>query len=150
MKQIISFFISLLISMSVILPVSATGTGATEPGGNVYDALNSTVDNTTQYKDQIKENEGEAKIYTLIGRVINIVLGFLGLIALILVIWSGIQWMTSGGNEDKTKEAKDRMKAGVIGLMIILGAAVLTNLILDLIIKTTTTSSQTNHQTMTL
>ncbi|HLD19818.1 MAG TPA: pilin [Patescibacteria group bacterium] len=137
MKQIISFFISLLISMSVILPVSATGTGATEPGGNVYDALNSTVDNTTQYKDQIKENEGEAKIYTLIGRVINIVLGFLGLIALILVIWSGIQWMTSGGNEDKTKEAKDRMKAGVIGLIIILGAAVLTNFILDMILKAT-------------
>ncbi|HAZ16737.1 MAG TPA: hypothetical protein DCY49_02440 [Candidatus Jacksonbacteria bacterium] len=108
--------------------------GATSP-------LNTVAGKATQYKDDITAGGGEAKVYTLIGNVINIVLGFLGLIALILVIWSGVQWMTSGGNEDKTKEAKDRMKAGVIGLMIILGAAVLTNFILDLIIKTTTTSS---------
>ncbi|KKS93029.1 MAG: hypothetical protein UV70_C0018G0006 [Parcubacteria group bacterium GW2011_GWA2_43_13] len=104
-------------------------------------AVQKTLTGSKQYQIESGEGDGEAKVYTLIGNVINIVLGFLGLIALILVIWSGVQWMTSGGNEDKTKEAKDRMKAGVIGLMIILGAAVLTNFILDLIIKTTTTSS---------
>jgi len=101
-------------------------------------AVQKTLTGSKQYQIESGEGDGEAKVYTLIGNVINIVLGFLGLIALILVIWSGVQWMTSGGNEDKTKE---RMKAGVIGLMIILGAAVLTNFILDLIIKTTTTSS---------
>ena len=61
----------------------------------------------------------------VVGRVINIVLGFLGLIALILFIVGGFQWMTSGGNEEKTAGAKKLMVSAVIGLAIILGAAVI-------------------------
>ncbi len=114
----------------------ASGGNATGSTGDVYEVLKK-VGNNSQYKGDIEAGKGEEKIYKVIGNVINIVLGFLGLIALILVIWSGVQWMTSGGNEDKTKEAKDRMKAGVIGLAIILGAAVLTNFILDMIINAT-------------
>ncbi|MBT3412596.1 MAG: hypothetical protein HOJ15_00865 [Candidatus Jacksonbacteria bacterium] len=61
----------------------------------------------------------------VITRIINIVLGFLGLIALILFIIGGFQWMTSGGNEEKTAGAKKLMVSAIIGLAIILGAAVI-------------------------
>jgi hypothetical protein len=51
--------------------------------------------------------------------VINILLGFLGIIAVIIILIGGFKWMTAGGNEDKVAEAKKLISAGVIGLVII-------------------------------
>lgn len=59
---------------------------------------------------------------TVVGRIITIALGFLGVIAVVIIILAGFKWMTAGGNEDKVSEAKKLMGAGVIGLVIILMA----------------------------
>jgi hypothetical protein len=59
---------------------------------------------------------------TIIGRIINIVLGFLGVIALILIIYAGFLWMTSEGNEEKVAKAKKTLISAVIGLLIILAS----------------------------
>ncbi|MCD6471259.1 hypothetical protein J7K86_01890, partial [bacterium] len=55
----------------------------------------------------------------VVGRIVRIVLGFLGLIAVIIIIYAGFVWMTSGGNPDKIAKAKKIITAGVIGLAII-------------------------------
>jgi hypothetical protein len=52
--------------------------------------------------------------------IINIVLSFLGLIAVIIVIYGGFVWMTSGGDADKVDKAKKILKNGLIGLVIVL------------------------------
>lgn len=57
---------------------------------------------------------------TIIANLIKVVLGFLGTIAVLLVIYSGFLWMTAGGKPDNIKKAKDIMSAAVIGLIIIL------------------------------
>ncbi len=57
-----------------------------------------------------------------IARIINILLGFLGVLAVLLVLWGGFKWMTAAGNEDQISEAKKLMGAGVVGLAIILAA----------------------------
>ena len=59
---------------------------------------------------------------TIAGRIINIALGFLGAIALGLVLYAGFLWMTSGGEEEKITKAKQYLKNGVIGLTIILAS----------------------------
>lgn len=58
----------------------------------------------------------------IIGRIINFALGFLGVIAVGLILYGGFKWMTAAGNEDKVSEAKQLLGAGVIGLIIILAA----------------------------
>ncbi|MFA5131665.1 MAG: hypothetical protein WC467_04630 [Patescibacteria group bacterium] len=58
----------------------------------------------------------------IIGRIINFALGFLGVIAVGLILFGGFKWMTAAGNEDKVSEAKQLLGAGVIGLIIILAA----------------------------
>jgi len=58
----------------------------------------------------------------VIGRFIKLALGFLGLIAVAIILIGGFKWMTSGGNEEKTGEAKKLMGAGVIGLIIVLAS----------------------------
>ncbi len=54
--------------------------------------------------------------------LINVALGFLGLIAVIIILIGGFKWMTAGGNEDKVGEARKTIFAGIIGLAIILFA----------------------------
>jgi hypothetical protein len=42
----------------------------------------------------------------------------------------GFEWMTAGGNEEKTTEARKRIIAGVIGLAIILSAYAIAQFVL--------------------
>ena len=65
------------------------------------------------------------------GRIINFALGFLGLIAVLIIIYAGFKWMTSGGSEEKIAEAKKILIAGVIGLIIILSSWALATFILS-------------------
>jgi len=57
-----------------------------------------------------------------VARIINIALEFLGVIFVALTIVAGFQYMTAGGNEERTKKALGLIKNAVIGLVIILMA----------------------------
>jgi len=49
-------------------------------------------------------------------------LGFLGLVAVIFIIYGGFTWMTAAGNEERVKKAKEVIKAAVIGLVVVLAS----------------------------
>lgn len=55
-------------------------------------------------------------------KFIRLGLSFLSLIFLVLILMSGFKWMTSGGNEQKIKDAQKNLLSAVIGLVIILAA----------------------------
>jgi len=74
-------------------------------------------------------NVDENTLPALIGNVISIILGFVGTIFFILVIVSGIQWMTAGGNEEAVKKAKTRLINSILGLALILAAYGITYLV---------------------
>lgn len=63
---------------------------------------------------------GTADLESTIVNVIQWVLGFLGLIAVIMILVGGFQWLTSGGNEEKVASAKKVISAAVIGLIVVL------------------------------
>jgi lysylphosphatidylglycerol synthetase-like protein (DUF2156 family) len=54
----------------------------------------------------------------MIGSIIKLVLSFVGTIFFAFVIYSGVQWMTAGGEEEKITKAKDRIINSSIGLAI--------------------------------
>ena len=62
------------------------------------------------------------EVEDIIAVIVKIVLGFLGIIFVVLMILSGYQWMTAGGNEEVVKKSKGRMVNAVIGLVIVLFA----------------------------
>lgn len=70
--------------------------------------------------------------------IIKFILGFLGIIAVIIVLYAGFKWMTAGGNEENVSEAKKMLINGVIGLIIILSAYALTNFVINQIVGATT------------
>lgn len=55
-------------------------------------------------------------------RIINVALGFLGIIAVVIVLYGGFMWMTAAGNEERISKAKQILTAGIIGLVIIIMA----------------------------
>lgn len=71
------------------------------------------------------------------GSVINIMLGFLGIIAVVIILLGGFKWMTATGNDDKIGEAKKLMIAGVIGLIIVLASWGLATFVLKNLIEAT-------------
>ncbi|MFH0873772.1 MAG: hypothetical protein V1846_02930 [Candidatus Komeilibacteria bacterium] len=58
-------------------------------------------------------------IKRVISGLIQIFLGLIGIIFLLLIIWSGFRWMTSGGNEKTVEEAKKTLQNSVVGLIIV-------------------------------
>lgn len=71
-----------------------------------------------------------------IGLIISYILGFLGVIFLILTIYSGFQWLTAGGNEETIKKARSRLINAVIGLAIILSAYAITYFVTEKLAET--------------
>ncbi len=65
---------------------------------------------------------GNATLTSLITGIIKLILGFLGVIAVLIILWAGFIWMTAQGEPDKVKKAKDMIYAGIIGLVIIFAA----------------------------
>jgi len=68
--------------------------------------------------------------------IIDALLAFLGLIAVVIILIGGFQWMTAAGNEDKVKTAKRTLSAGIIGLVIVLAAWGIARFVIDLLAKT--------------
>lgn len=63
-----------------------------------------------------------ADIRLIVANIIRAVLGLLGLLTVILMLYAGYTIMTAGGNEEKVTEGKKIMMNAVIGLAIILSA----------------------------
>lgn len=69
---------------------------------------------------------GNSNLATIISILIQTILGFLGIVFLVLTIMSGFKWMTSEGNDAEIKKAKDSLKSSIIGLLIVIAAYTIT------------------------
>ncbi|MBP7435777.1 MAG: hypothetical protein KA799_06475, partial [Bacteroidales bacterium] len=66
----------------------------------------------------------------IIGNAIKVVLGLCGTVALVIVVYAGVSWMTAGGNQEQIKKAQKWMINGVIGIVIIAAAYAITDFII--------------------
>lgn len=65
---------------------------------------------------------GKDSLAKMIGAGVNVVLGILGLILVVLIIYAGFLWMTAQGDTKKVDKAKDMLKQAVIGLVLVFAA----------------------------
>lgn len=68
------------------------------------------------------DSTDELSLAGIIQIVISAFLGLLGIIFIVLIIYSGYNWMMAGGSEEKVTLAKDTLTRAVIGLIIIVAA----------------------------
>lgn len=107
-------------------PANQQDDAATTGGGN----------NPTGLKEGLDAFQGEDSGLntggTLIGYVANIIrwiLGILGTVFFVIVVLQGYIYMTAGGDSGKTATAAGAIGNAVIGLLIIMGAFLITNFV---------------------
>ena len=120
MKKLI---IPLLLFAFVLMPTVALAQIPPELGGGSVGDIDAYVGQSDDV--DLKET---------IVNIINWILGFLALIAIIIILIGGFEWMTAGGSEDKVTKARARLKYGLIGLAIILLAYLIVSVIFTTIL----------------
>jgi len=80
---------------------------------------------------------GQEDPRVIAANIIRIVLGFLGIIAVGLIIYAGWLYMTAEGEADKVDKAKKILIGALIGLIICLSAFAIATFILNKLIKAT-------------
>ena len=73
----------------------------------------------------------QTNVKSLTANLINIALGFLGIIAVIIIIYAGFKWMTAGGNEEQVGDAKKMLIQSIIGLAVIFSAWIIASFVID-------------------
>ncbi|MBI4138159.1 MAG: hypothetical protein HY482_01010 [Candidatus Wildermuthbacteria bacterium] len=73
--------------------------------------------------------ESSQNLPGLVSWVYVTIVGISGLAAFAMIIWGGVQWMTSAGNPSKTGDAKDKIQKALLGLLIVLSSYVVLSFI---------------------
>ena len=69
---------------------------------------------------------------SLLSWLVNILLAFIGSIALVLYIWAGILWMSSAGNTERVSRARSIMLWTTLGVAVMLGSYVIVTFVFDI------------------
>lgn len=80
-------------------------------------------------ESQADIGEGEGIVTSIpgaIGRIIGLVLSFIGLAFFVLMVYGGVIWMFARGNDQDVQKAKDLIQSAIIGLIIVLSAYAVT------------------------
>lgn len=72
------------------------------------------------------------KIETFVKSIIQVLVTLAGLVAAGFFVWGGIGYITSSGNPETLDRSKKTLLYSAIGLAVVLGAFVLTNIVSDL------------------
>jgi hypothetical protein len=72
----------------------------------------------------------QTDITTLVGQIVQGLLGVVALVFLILTIYGGFLWMTSRGNEEQVAKARDTLIRAIIGLIVIVSSYALTDFVI--------------------
>jgi hypothetical protein len=73
----------------------------------------------------------------LVGSLINALLGVLGIIFVVLVVYAGFLWMTAQGDTKKVDQAKTMLTQAVVGLVIIVAAYAISSFVISTLVTAT-------------
>lgn len=91
-------------------------------------------------------NPNESPLATTAIKIINGIIAVLSIIAVIFIIYGGIQYMTSAGDSGKTKKAKDTILYAAIGLIVCSLAAALVNFVVVNLLGNSTSEGSSSSQ----
>lgn len=105
------------------------------------------LDNVGKSSGYSTSTSGEQGLVTIVGNIIKIILGILGIILLGFMLYGGFLWMTSGGNTDGVKKAKQMITNAIVGLVIIVSAYAISSFVMKQLESLGTTSTTTSTTT---
>lgn len=127
-RRIIRILARILAPLSVAIPFSAYGT-ALRPEDT---GLKKTAESARYLVD-----EKVVSVPQFAGTVINAALGIIGVVFLVLIVYGGLLWMLSEGDETKVGKARGLIFHSIIGLIVVLAAYAITSFVVGSLIAET-------------
>ncbi len=136
MRSLLLSVMALLLASSILLPQVVMADDNAEIDNN---PLWQTVSNGGLEEigeDVYGQDNGETEDFQLtIYRLIREVLGFLGIIFVVIIVYAGFRWMTAGGNSEQVSEAQSWMRNAAIGLAIVLMSYSITIFVVEVLLN---------------
>ncbi len=85
----------------------------------------------SKYANQLNKLEADT-LPELIGVLIKGVMGVVGTVALVMMLYGGITWMTARGNSESTQKARDTILWAGLGIVLIFASYALVNFIFEI------------------
>ncbi|MBN1494772.1 PKD domain-containing protein [Candidatus Peregrinibacteria bacterium] len=135
-------FGAVLIALFMLLPHTAHADYCSElskSAGGYFSCTDQGATTFTQFSGGLKapSTEGydpsltqQTNLRDFVINAVNFILGFLGLLAVIIVIYGGFMYLTAMGNEEKTGKGKKSIMYAMIGIVIILISFALVNTVI--------------------
>lgn len=118
--------ISIAIMTCAVFGVSVLSTASLS--GSVSAQVSKGIDTATTSEMQGKSIDGDSG---LIKTVVNILLWAVGILSVIMIIFSGFRYITSAGDTSKTKSAQSTLIYSVVGLIVAIMAWAIVNMVIN-------------------
>lgn len=136
-KKVLGYFLGGLVAFALVVPALHGHTALAAGALNQNDYFGG--GNTTGDSFASTAGLSAGDLPTTVASLIRVILGVLGIVAVVIILIGGFKWMTSGGNDDKVKSARKVMTSGIIGLVIVLSAFAIAQFVLSSVITATST-----------
>ena len=132
--------ISIAIMICAVFGVSVLSTASLS--GSVSAQVSEGINTATTSEMKGKSIDGDKG---LIKTVVNVLLWAVGILSVIMIIFSGFRYITSAGDAAKTKSAQSTLTYAVVGLIVAVFAWAIVNIVLDRIgVKTSSNSTDSS------
>ena len=119
MKKTLGFLLGALLALTLAAPALLVGASPVQAQTLGQDDLFGGID-ATEFAETAGLGSGD--LTTTIASIIRTVMGFLGIVAVVIILYGGFMWMTAGGTEKRLADAKKILISGIIGLVIVISA----------------------------
>jgi cytochrome bd-type quinol oxidase subunit 2 len=117
-RRKIATLLSMLLLAAVPVAVPAVSYAAVNIQDKLCDSASSlTVDGSGTCATSTADGTG--KINSIIETIVNIFSVLVGVVAVIMIIWGGLRYITSGGDSAKITSAKNTIIYALIGLVVV-------------------------------
>ena len=118
--------ISIAIMTCAVFGVSVLSTASLS--GSVSAQVSKGIDTATTSEMKGKSIDGDKG---LIKTVVNVLLWAVGVLSVIMIIFSGFRYITSAGDTSKTKSAQSTLIYSVVGLIVAIMAYAIVNMVIN-------------------
>jgi hypothetical protein len=125
-----SLLLGFAMPVAVAAPALAAPTNQNEINNHLCQGSNLDLSTSTTCNDANITGSGKS-ITDLIRQIIDILSVIIGAIAVVMIIIGGFRYVTSGGNAESTKSARQTIVYAIIGLVIVALAQIIVHFVLN-------------------
>src|ERR1022692_3530180 len=122
---------SVTLSVPALVPALAATAFADNISGSLCQGVNNATNGTNDKSCGTAGNNGTTDLHSVASKIVNIFSIIVGIVAVIMIIYGGFRYITSGGDSGKVGGAKNSLVYAIVGLIIVALAQLIVHYVLN-------------------